>query len=111
MTPNPGSVVNCGSVGWQVRVPFRDSAGKASTHYKTVLGSKKAAQSYLDWYSGLVAAGDAPETVSQAALQELAALDRKAAKFRENLLLRLAAGGRVEPGTLILLGQTEKPID
>ena len=41
---------------------------------------------YVNWYTGMVAAGAAPrETVSQSELQDLAALDLKGAKFRKKL--------------------------
>jgi hypothetical protein len=103
----PASITDCGSVGWSVRVPFRDpDTGKARIHYKTIRPSRKAAQVYLDWYSGLLAAGEAPKTVSQTELQDLAALERKAANLaatlREKLLARVVAGGRVQPGLLVL---------
>ena len=83
----------------------RDPATKAgsSPHYKTIRGSKKDAQAYLDWYTSLVVAGNAPrETVSQSELRDLAALERKAAAFREKLLARTDAGGKAEPGALAL---------
>jgi hypothetical protein len=58
--PKPqGSIMNCGDRrwGWQVRIPL----GRGSKpHYKTVGPARKDAQAYIDWYVGLVAAGNAP---------------------------------------------------
>lgn len=86
---------------WSVRVPLgRDPVtGKPRNYYKTVRGAKKEAVAFLEWYNGLVAAGIAPaDVISQGELQELAALDRRAAELREELLARVDAGAIVQPG-------------
>ena len=103
-TLDPASIISCGSDEWSVRIPFRDPAtGKARIHYKTIRPSKKAAQAYLDWYASLIAAGTVPKTVSQTELRDLVALaPREAAKTRERLRARVAAGGQIEPGPLTL---------
>jgi hypothetical protein len=47
--------------------------------------------------SGLVAADETPDAISQSELEDLAKLDNKAAEFRAKPA-RLEAGERVEPG-------------
>jgi hypothetical protein len=102
---NRGTITNCGTLQWAVDLPVgRDpESGKIRQHYKAIRGPKKAAEAYLDWYAGLVAGGEAPETVSQSELQDLATLERRAAEFPAKLLARVKAGERVEPGPLRLL--------
>ena len=105
METSAGSITNCGNLRWMVRLPLgRDpTTGKARNHFEPIRGSKREAQAYLDWYAGLVADGEPPkETVSHTELQDLAALERKAAKLRKKLLARVESGGRVEPGPLSL---------
>ena len=91
---------------WTVMVPLgRDPAtGKQISHRKPIRGPKMNARAYRDWYAGLVAAGESlKETVSQAELKELGALDLKATAFKGKLRARVHAGGKVQPGTLELL--------
>jgi hypothetical protein len=78
----------------------RDPAtGKQLYHRKPIRGPKMNARSYRDWYAGLIAAGEPPkETVSQAELEGLRDLESKAAEFKEKLLARVLAGGKVQPG-------------
>jgi hypothetical protein len=86
----------------RVRVGRDPATGKTRYHFKSIYGSAEEARAYVNWYAGLVAAGEASETVSQSELQDLAELERRAAGFREKLLARVEAGGRVEPGPLSL---------
>jgi hypothetical protein len=106
--PETGSITNCGALLYQVRVPLHDRVtGKApKPHYKTMRGSKKIAQAYMDWYADLVRAGNPPrDVISQTELQDLAHLESKAVAFREKLLGRVSAGGVVQPGPLSLCDQ------
>jgi hypothetical protein len=80
---------------------FSDTGKALKPHYKTVRGSKKIAQVYMDWYAGLVDAGNPPrDVISQTELQDLAHLEGKAAAFRYKLLARASAGSVVQPGPL-----------
>jgi hypothetical protein len=99
-----------GKLAIAIQVARDPATGKRQFHRKTVNGRKADANAYLAWYTGLMAAGEAPaETVSQRELQELAWLERKAAKFREKLIARVEAGGKVEPGPLAIVEKVEIP--
>jgi hypothetical protein len=96
----PGSIMGRARQ-WNVRIPiWRDPAtGKVRNHYKTIRGSRGEAVVYLEWYSGLIAAGVPPQDViTQSELQDLAELERTASAFREKLLVRMQVGARVQPG-------------
>jgi|SRR5665213_1029180 len=97
------TITSIGDRKWAVRLPLgRDAlTGRLLLHTKAIRGAKKTAQAYIDWYVSLMAAGCAPkDVIAQGELQDLAALERKAAAFRAKLLGRVAAGGIVEPGAL-----------
>ena len=98
-------IESCGNLRWRVAVPLgRDSViGKPMIHTKALRGSKKDAQAYVDWITGMVAAGQAVTiTVAQSELRQLQDLQHKADKLRATLQAAVRDGAIVEPGALEL---------
>lgn len=104
VTSSGGPITAVGHQSWRVRIPLgRDPAGKLLHHGKTLSGSKKNAQAYVDWITSMVAASESvTATVSQSELRKLHALQAKADWFREKLEAAMRAGAKVEPGPLHL---------
>jgi len=100
-----GSIVSSGSLRWSVSIPLgRDPVtGKQVNHWKSLRGSKRDAQLYVDWFTGLLNSGQAiTATVSQSELRMLESLQRKADQFRATLQAAVRDGAIVEPGVLEL---------
>jgi hypothetical protein len=97
-------ILGCG-VRWSIVYPLgHDLATRRPLyHRKSIHGLKREAQAYLDWYAGLVAAGETPkETIAQWELKSLADLQAKAQEFKQKLLAKVESGTRVQPGPLTL---------
>jgi hypothetical protein len=103
--PPGGRVISGYSPRWNVCIPLgRDPAtGKPLRHSRAIHGSKADAQRYVDWITGMVAAGQAvTTTVTQSELRQLQDLQQKADKFRGTLQAAVRDGAIVEPGALEL---------